>query len=162
MELFSILALFAGIYLAVRCSNFLTHWLRDTMQVKSEYLPIIVFILIFVLVLVGLWLLGKKISENVNEASGEKLNKAGGSIFCLSRMVLFLSIIFILLNAVDERYNILPKEQKTNSLLFAPIYKFSMAILPVVENSEFYRKLKEKGLDDAILNTEPKETASNE
>jgi hypothetical protein len=40
-----------------------------------------------------------------------------------------------------------------NSLLVGPIYKFSLAILPALKNSDFYKELKEKHL---IL-TEPGE-----
>jgi membrane protein required for colicin V production len=144
MELFSILALFAGLYVAVRFSNGLTHWLRNSMDMQATYLPVVVFVVLFALVAVGLWFLGKKIDENVNGASGETLNKAGGSLFGIGRMVLYLSLFFIFFAAIDERYKLLPENQRANSLLFNPIYKFSTTVLPPVRESEFYKKLQEK------------------
>lgn len=143
MELFSMLALFAGIYVAVRFSNVLTRWLRESVQVQSAYLPVLVFVVLFALVAIALWYLGKKMDENVNTASGETLNKAGGSLFGLSRMVLYLSLLFIFFNAIDERYKLLPEKQRAESLLFVPIYKFSTTLLPAVAESEFYQKLQD-------------------
>ncbi|MBL7941676.1 MAG: hypothetical protein JNM00_02865, partial [Flavobacteriales bacterium] len=74
----------------------------------------------------------------------ETLNKAGGSIFGIGRMVLYLSLLFIFFAAIDERYKLLPENQRANSLLFNPIYKFSTTVLPPVRESEFFKKLQEK------------------
>jgi hypothetical protein len=42
------------------------------------------------------------------------------------------------------RYKILPPEQKAKSYFYEPIYNFSLVLLPAFEESDFYKKLKEK------------------
>lgn len=146
MEVFSALSIFAGIYLGIHLSDATASFLRDKMDVKSEYLPVTSFVVVFVLVCVGLFFLGKAITKNVNSGGGERWNQIGGAFFSLTKTLLFLSVIFILFNMADARYGLLPDAQKEKSYFYKPIYNFSLVILPAMEDSDFYQKLKEKEL----------------
>jgi len=154
MEVFSMLALFVGIYAGVHLSDWMASFLKNKMDVQSEYLPVISFVVVFVLVLVGLFFLGKLITKSVSAGGGEKWNQFGGAFFSLTKTLLFLSITFVLFNALDRRYSWLPDQQKEKSYFYEPIYNFSLFLLPSVEDSDFYKKLEEKHLapvDEATL-----------
>ncbi|MCC6600829.1 MAG: CvpA family protein [Crocinitomicaceae bacterium] len=144
LEVFSLLALFAGLYIAVRFSDLFGGWLKNKMDVKAEYLPVTSFITILILVGVGLFFLGKVITRSVNSAGGETLNHIGGAVFSLMKFTLIMSVMFILFNMVDIKYNILSDSQKEKSYFYRPIYNFSLLIIPAFEKSDFYEKLKEK------------------
>ncbi len=146
MEVFSMLALFAGIYAGVNFSDWMASFLKDKMEVQSENLPIISFVVVFLLVLVGLFFLGKLITKTVSAGGAEKWNQFGGAFFSLTKTLLFLSVCFVLFNALDRKYNWLPNQQKEKSYFYEPIYNFSLFLLPAVENSDFYKKLEEKKL----------------
>jgi membrane protein required for colicin V production len=146
MEVFSMLALFAGIYAGVHLSDWTASFLSEKMDVKSENLPIISFVVIFLLVLVGLFFLGKLITKTVSAGGAEKWNQIGGAFFSLTKTLLFLSIVFVLFNALDRKYSWLPDQQREKSYFYRPIYNFSLFLLPAVENSDFFRKLEEKDL----------------
>lgn len=147
------LALFVGIYAGVHLSDWMASFLQEKMNVQSENLPIISFVVVFLLVLVGLFFLGKLITKSVSAGGAEKWNQIGGAFFSLSKTLLFLSVVFVLFNAMDRKYGWLPKEQKVHSYFYEPIYNFSLFLLPSVENSDFYKKLEEQQLApiDAVI-----------
>jgi membrane protein required for colicin V production len=154
MEVFSMLALFAGIYAGVHLSDWMASFLKEKMEVQSENLPIVAFVVVFLLVLVGLFFLGKLITKTVSAGGAEKWNQLGGAVFSLSKTLLFLSVCFLLFNALDRKYTWLPEEQKEKSYFYEPIYNFSLFLLPAVENSDFYKKLEEKNLAPVESKTE--------
>jgi membrane protein required for colicin V production len=146
MEVFSVLALFVGVYLAVHLSDGMTSLLRTKMDVQAEDLPVFSFILILLIVGVGLYFLGKVITSQVKSGGGDKLNSSAGAFFSLTRYLLILSITFLFFNALDAKYDILPEKQKENSFIYKPIYQFSLTLMPAIEGSDFYQKMQEKGM----------------
>lgn len=146
MEVFSMLALFVGIYAGIHLSDWTASFLREKMDMQSENLPIISFVIVFLLVLVGLFFLGKLITKSVSAGGAEKWNQIGGAFFSLTKTLLFLSVVFVLFNALDRKYSWLPNQQKDKSYFYEPIYNFSLFLLPSVENSDFYKKLEEQHL----------------
>lgn len=146
MEVFSLLALFVGLYAGIHLSDWAASFLHDKMDVQSKNLPIVSFVVVFLLVLVALFFLGKLITKGVSAGGAEKWNQFGGAFFSLTKTLLFLSICFVLFNALDRKYNWLPNQQKEKSYFYEPIYNFSLFLLPAVENSDFYKKLEEKNL----------------
>lgn len=144
MELFSMLSLFVGLYAAIHTSNWVARFLRDKVEVKAEYLPVISFILVLLVVIIGLYFLGKLITKTVKAGGGEKMNNLGGAFFSLSKFLLAMSVAFIFFNMLDAKYGLLPEEQKKRSYFYEPIYNFSLFLLPSIKESAFFQKLKEK------------------
>lgn len=144
MEVFSMLSLFVGLYAGIHLSNWASDFLRTKMDVKSSYLPITCFITIFLVVIIGLYFLGKLITKSVKAGGAERWNQVGGAFFSLTKTILFLSVSFILFNMADARYSILPQEQKQKSYFYEPIYNFSLFVLPAMEESDFYKKLEQE------------------
>lgn len=144
MEVFSLLSLFTGLYAGIHLSNWAATFLREKMEVKAEYLPVTCFIIIFLVVMIGLYFLGKLITKSVSAGGGERWNQLGGAFFSLSKTLLFLSMIFILFNMADAKYGILPQQQKEKSYFYTPIYNFALVVLPAMEDSQFYKKLEQE------------------
>lgn len=146
MEVFSVLALFVGIYLAVLLSDALTDVLRDKVSIRAEYLPVFSFLLIMLAVGIGLFFLGKVITRTVKSGGGGKLNSSAGAFFSLTKYLLIMSVTFLFFNAMDAKYHILPDEQKQKSYFYQPIYRFSLTVMPAIEQSDFYQKFKSEGM----------------
>jgi len=151
MEVFSMLALFVGLYAGVHFSDWMANFLRTKLDMNGENLPIISFVVVLVLVFVGLFFLGKLITKTVSAGGAERWNQIGGAFFSLSKTLLFLSILFVLFNALDRKYGWLPHQQKQHSYFYEPIYNFSLFLLPSMEDSDFYKKLEEKNLAPLIV-----------
>jgi len=151
MEVFSMLSLFVGLYAGVHLSDWMSTFLREKFEMEGENLPIVSFIVVLVLVFVGLFFLGKLITKTVSAGGAERWNQIGGAFFSLSKTLLFLSIIFVLFNALDRKYGWLPHQQKQHSYFYEPIYNFSLFLLPSMETSDFFKKLEEKQLAPLII-----------
>ncbi len=156
MEIFSTLALFAGLYAGIYFSDWMADILRDKMDVQAKNLPIVSFITVFVLVLVGLFFLGKMITKSVSAGGAERWNQVGGSVLSLTKTVLYLSVFFVFFHAFDSKYKLLPDAQREKSFFYEPVYNFSLFLLPAMEESDFYKRLKSEGMaieDEPVLQT---------
>jgi membrane protein required for colicin V production len=153
MEIFSALALFVGLYAGVHLSNWTAGVMRETFGMEGEHVPITSFVLVFILVCVGIFFLGKLITKNVSNGGAERWNQIGGSFFALTKTLLFLSIVFILFNIADARYSLLSAQQKQKSYLYEPIYHFGLTIIPALKESQFYEHLKNDHLAPVLKNT---------
>jgi len=151
MEVFSMLALFVGLYAGVHLSDWMSNFLREKFEMGGSNLPIVSFVVVLVLVFVGLFFLGKLITQTVSAGGAERWNQIGGAFFSLTKTLLFLSILFVLFNALDRKYGWLPNKQKEHSYFYEPIYNFSLFILPSMEDSEFFKKLEADQLAPMIV-----------
>lgn len=150
MELFSLLAIFVGLYAGLRLSDWFTHLMRDKMDVNASYMPLLSFVIVMVIVIIGLWFLAKLITKTVKAGGAEKWNQFGGVLFSLSKTVLSLSVLFLIFHALDNKAGIIPEEQKQKSYLYQPIYDFSLVVLPSIKESELYQHIKNQIKDEAL------------
>jgi membrane protein required for colicin V production len=88
----------------------------------------------------------KLITKSVSAAAQKGGIRLVVHFFSLTKTLLFLSVVFVLFNALDRKYSWLPNQQKDKSYFYEPIYNFSLFLLPSVENSDFYKKLEEQNL----------------
>ena len=72
IEVFSLLSIFVGIYLGIHLSDWTSSVLREKFDVQSSNLPIISFLLILILVIVGLFFLGRLITKSVKAGGAEE------------------------------------------------------------------------------------------
>lgn len=128
MEAVSILALIAGIYIAVRFSA----WVGQQLGIKGEYAATISFIVTFAAVLLITYLLGKFIDGLVKKLSLGFLNRLGGMVFGLFKTALVVGLLIFIWNRIDKHQNILTAETRNRSLLFRPMENISYAIWPVL------------------------------
>jgi len=156
MEIFYLLALFAGLYGGFYLSDYAAQILRDKAGMTSDNMPIISFVIVFAIILVGLYFLGKLITQTVSAGGGEKWNQFGGALFSLTKAALFLSVIFLFVDSVNQKTGFIPEEQTDKSYLYKPLKNFSVTILPMVKGSDFYRELYDHGSDMVVENSKKK------
>jgi membrane protein required for colicin V production len=137
-ELFSFLAFFVGIYASV----YLSASVAKMMGVADGSIGsrVAAFLVIFIVVVIGMYFLGRLISKNI-KGSGEKWNKALGATFSLAKYLLGTSSLFVMLHALDDKFHIIPQSQKDASIVYEPVNDFSKTIIPAIE--DFDQKLPE-------------------
>ncbi|MEY3397801.1 MAG: hypothetical protein RL220_395 [Bacteroidota bacterium] len=145
-EVIMFLALFAAIYISIHFSAWVGTLFGKATDGEGDSLPLVTFILTFVLVLVSAWLLAKVLSGLANNGSGEIMNRIGGGFFAVAKSVLILSFILILIAGTDDGYKLLSREQREKSFLLEPVYDLGTTIMPAIGKSEFYRDVQESGL----------------
>ena len=92
IEVFTLLALFVGIYVGIHFSDFTTHLLREYLRLNSKFLPIIAFTITFLAVGAMVYFLGKTIEKLIKVTALTPLNKFAGVFFSLLKYVYMLSL----------------------------------------------------------------------
>lgn len=149
IELFTLLALLVGIYVAIHFSDYMADVIRQNFNYDGDHTPIIAFVLTFLLVGAMVYFLGKAIEKVISTVQLSIFNKLGGLAFGAIKMMFVSAIIVIVIDAIDKRDNIIETKTKNESLLYQPLKTASTTIIPAIEESQLFKNksLIEKFLD---------------
>jgi len=146
LEVFSLLALFAGLYGGIHFSDQVALWLQNDLKLASDYLPIISFAVTFIAVVVAVHFVGKALQKVIKMAALGLVNKLLGLAFSVAKIGLALSVALVFLSSINKSFKLIPEEHQQQSLMYAPVYNFSLIVIPAVKSSEFYKRLQNEGL----------------
>ncbi len=138
IEIFTLLALFVGIYVGIHFSDFTAKYLRESLGFESKYLPIIAFTLTFLGVGAMVYFLGKTIEKIIKITQLTPLNKFAGVFFSVVKYVYLLSTILVILESYDQRIGFFPVKTKNESLLYKPVLQVSKVTIPGMQESSIF------------------------
>jgi membrane protein required for colicin V production len=136
-ELASLLALILGIWGAIKFSTFTAGRLYDYFDMTGPYVGIIAFMVTFVIIVVIIHFLGLLLDKFVETISLGFLNSLLGLVFGVLKSALILSVIFVVLNAINARHHFLPEEKIEQSKFYNPIADIAPAIFPIIGEGNF-------------------------
>jgi membrane protein required for colicin V production len=140
VQLATLAALLLGILGAVMFSDFTSGLIIKKFDVSGQYLPIISFAVTFIAIVIGVHLLAKMINKLLEAVALGFVNRLLGVLFSVLKIAFVVSIILVLVNKVDSKYNFIPDDTKDNSLLYKPLSNFAPMIFPYLN----FDKMKEK------------------
>lgn len=138
-EVASLAALILGIWGAIRFSGFTAARLYDFFDMTGQYVGIIAFIITFGVIVVLIHFVGIIADKIVDAVALGFINRLLGIVFGLLKSVLVLSIIFVVLNAIDARRPFLPREKIEESNLYNSISDIAPMIFPIIGEGNFNR-----------------------
>ena len=130
IELATIVALWLGVWAALKFSEILAGFAHDHFGWSSKYLHVICFCVILLCVLMLVYLLARLLTRVVKAVALGWLNKLLGAAFGMLKFALLLSILFFVFDAMEKSYPFISAEAKNNSLLYQPIAKIAPALIP--------------------------------
>jgi membrane protein required for colicin V production len=136
-EVASLAALIIGIWGAIRFSSFTAAKLYDYFDMTGKYVGIISFIITFLLIVVIIHFIGLLVDKLMKAVALGFINKLLGIAFGLLKSVLIMSVIFMVLNAINQHRQFLPKEKIEQSMLYNPISDIAPAIFPIIGEANF-------------------------
>jgi membrane protein required for colicin V production len=140
IEVFTLLALFVGLYAGIHFSDFLAAFLKKSFAWDSEYLPIISFTLIFLAVGAMGFFAGKTIEQLIRVVNLTPLNKFFGVFFGVLKMLYIVSVVLVIAESYDEKGDFFSDEKKDSSLLYHPVIKVSTTTIPGMDESTIFLK----------------------
>lgn len=152
-ELASLLALILGIWGAIKFSTFTAGRLYDYFDMTGPYVGIIAFMVTFVIIVIIIHFLGLLLDKFVETISLGFLNSLLGLVFGVLKSALILSVIFVVLNAINARHHFLPEEKIEQSKFYNPIADIAPAIFPIIGEGNFdksFDRFKKKPEETAI------------
>jgi membrane protein required for colicin V production len=138
-EVASLAALILGIWGAIRFSSFTAEKLYDYFDLTGKYVGIISFLVTFGIIVVIIHFIGVLVDKLVDAVALGFINRLLGIVFGLFKSVLIMSVVLVVLNAVDVRRPFLPKEKIEQSFLYNPVSDIAPAIFPIIGEGGFYQ-----------------------
>lgn len=138
-----IAGLFAGYYGAERVADML----RESIDVKASTLHGISFLIAFLAVLFGVYLLGKVLEKAVDLVALGLANKALGAVFGLMKIGLLLSVLIYFLNAAFGRDGWLPQEQVRRAVLYPVVADMAAWLVPEMSQKSLFERAREQAED---------------
>ena len=136
-EVASLAALVLGIWGAIKFSTFTAEKLYDYFDMSGQYVGIMAFIITFGIIVVGIHFVGIIVNKIVDAAALSFVNRLLGIVFGLLKSVLILSVLFVVLNTINERVSFLPEKTIEESMFFNPISDIAPAIFPIIGEGGF-------------------------
>lgn len=128
-EIASLAALILGIWGAVKFS----WWTADiitSLGVNSDYMHIISFIVTFIVIVILIHLLAQFLNKLLESLALGFVNRIAGMAVGLIKSALIVSVILLVIGALDENSSVIKESAKEKSLLYEPIANLVPAILP--------------------------------
>lgn len=141
VELASFVSLLLGIYAAIKFSDILKNSLSNWLHWNPYTIQITAFVLTFIIVVIGIYLLGKFLTSIANFAFLGWINSLGGGFFRILKTVLILSIFLTIFEKINFKNYLVKKETLDKSIFFNPIQSIAGFIFPSIE--EWYNKARE-------------------
>lgn len=117
-ELGSLVALIAGIFLAIRFSDLIFSITEKHVNVDAELIPVISFAIIFIAVVVVVLMFSKVLDKFVKVIKLDWLNKIAGVVFSSAKTILILGGLFFLTNQIIASLNFSSQVFLENSTLY--------------------------------------------
>ncbi len=132
-ELASLAALILGIWGAIHFSGITTDLLIKYFGLKTGYLNLISFGVTFIVIVILVHIVGNVVNNMFDSGILGITNKLGGMIFGLVRSILFLSIVLMVFDKIDNDVQIIPEETKAKSRMYEPIRNIAPSIFPFID-----------------------------
>ena len=120
IEVATLASLILGVYLAIRYSPYTEEILRDFLNVTSRYIAYIALAVTFVVVVSGVYVIGKLLTKLVDILTLGWVNKFIGSVFGIVKYMVIVCVLLLILDAVNSKFEFLSEETLQKSKLFFP------------------------------------------
>lgn len=145
VELASLVSLLLGIFIAIKFSYLMKAYLENHGSWNPKTVQVVAFALTFILVVVGISLLGKIFTKLADFAALGLFNKLLGGIFGVLKTILMLSVLLNLFEKVNTNYAFAEKETLDHSIFYNPVRAVSKFIYPSIE--EWFTAFKSEGFN---------------
>ncbi|MDB4195623.1 MAG: CvpA family protein [Flavobacteriales bacterium] len=145
-ELVSIIALALGIYGGLKFSDTTAEFLASYLD--SEYLEIISFTVTFLVILLLVFAAGKIVEKIINLVALKLVNKLLGAFFAIVKIGLVLAVLITIIESYDQKLEFIPKEVKSESLMYEPLLNVANTVLPEIEKNNLFKELKSTSLGE--------------
>ncbi len=138
MAICTFLALLVGIYAGIHFSDAMAALLKDSWEIDSHYLPIIAFVVTFLVVGALVYFGGRALQKVVSVVKLTPINKVLGMAFSLIKVSYLLSIVCVFIAAMNEKTTLIPDSTMQESILFVPIKEITGKTIPKFKESLVY------------------------
>lgn len=128
IEIFTLLGLVLGVFLALKYSFYAENVLRDFLNVSEPYLHPVGLAVTFLLVVILTYLLGKMLTKLVDIIALGLPNKLLGMVFGLLKYFVLICCVLMIVDSLNETFGFLKAETIENSIFYRPFLNFATSM----------------------------------
>ncbi len=136
-------ALILGIWGAIKFSHLTTDILTNSLELSTPYLRLISFTITFLAIVIAITITAYIISRLLDLIALGLINRLAGLLFGTVKMVLILSVMFVILNAFDTSYEFLPHDDIQKSRYYNKISEIAPQLFPSLNFSEIAKEIED-------------------
>lgn len=130
----SLISLILGVWLAFHFSDLATEWLSQYLTGVSEtVLSIVGFVVVFCIVAVLLFLVGKILRGVAKMVSLGWLDWCLGLVFAILKAALVIGIVIIFFDTLNLKFEFFSQDKLDESLLYGPLRDISYKVFPYLK-----------------------------
>lgn len=133
LEMLSMVIILLGIWAAMEFSTVAESALKIRVSWTGRKTQLVAFVVTFVVVVLGVSLLGKVLTKAINKTPIGMVNCMLGSIVALLKAVLMSGVVLTILQ-LDFAHKMVSKEDIEKSMFAKPVLSCSKALYPSVNN----------------------------
>ena len=130
IEVTTLVGLVLGVYGAIHFSHFLGDFLKESVSWDESMIQLVSFAGTFLIILIGMVLLGKAMTKIAETIALGFFNKLVGAIFGFLKYALILSMVLLVYDELNASLRFVEKEKVKKSILYEPVKNFAPAIFP--------------------------------
>lgn len=128
VEVFTLLGLVLGVFLAMKYSVYAENVLRDFLNVSEPYLHPVGLAMTFLLVAVVTYLLGKMLTKLVDVIALGIPNKLLGMVFGVLKYFVLICFVLMITDSLNETFGFLKAETQEKSIFYRPFLNFATSM----------------------------------
>ncbi len=132
-QIIAIISIIAGVWMSARFANMVSEWLSRYVNASEQLMRVISFILIFIAIIIGLFLLGKLLEGTIKLIMLGWLNRLLGVIFSLLKASLAVGLVIMAFCALNDTFKLVSEETLNASVLFPPLKSLAYSIFPYLK-----------------------------
>lgn len=121
LELASLVGLILGLYGSIKFSDFTAQQLTEHVEVSTEWLGLISFLLTFLLIVFTIFLLAKLLDKAMKLIALGLVNRLLGMLFGLLKYALIASTLLYIFENVNRKFGFIEENYTDESLLYVPL-----------------------------------------
>ena len=126
LQICSLVALVAAIYLAARYGSMVAAWLH----IEAEYAEPAGFVVVLVVAMLAIALLARVVRKIFHFAGFGLVDTLLGIVVAAVKYLLVVSVIFAAIDRINVDYSLIPESTITSSKGYRPVRNLSRQILP--------------------------------
>jgi membrane protein required for colicin V production len=146
LELASLVGLILGIYGAIKFSDYTAEKLVQYAEITQEWLGLISFLVTFIAIVFGVFLLAKILNKALKLVALGTVNRILGLLFGTLKFALIVSIGLYFFENMNRKFEFVEKDFAKESMLYEPIKLATAPFKELMEDFEI-SKVKEKAND---------------
>lgn len=129
----SLVAIFAGIFLAIKFNGDLTPFLEEHFQADGKVLKVISFIILLLATIIALKFIGNCLTKLLDFATLGAANRFAGLAFALFEYALIIGLVISLFDNLNTRMDIVDSQTLSESPVYMFLKDFTGKVFPYLK-----------------------------